>query len=154
MTTDAVTADAQSLNRVLTRLARRYHLRDRDDICCHGITASQCYALQALAEGEPLTMGELAATLGLQLSTVTRTIDPLVERALVARNTDPADRRCCRVEATPEGVRLVETIVSELVERERALLAGFDPHEREVLIRGMERLVDMIDATTPASRCC
>lgn len=147
-------ARAATLNRALTRLARRYHLRDRDEICCHGVTVAQCYALQALAECGAQTMRALAEQLGLQQSTVTRTVDPLVRAGLVHRFTDPDDRRCCRVAATPEGEALVETIVSGLVQREHALLERIEPAERDVLVRALETLVVMIDETTPPDRCC
>jgi hypothetical protein len=48
----------------------------------------------------------------------------------------------------------VETIVATLVRREAALLETFEPAEREVLVRGISRLVEMIDEGTPTDRCC
>src|SRR5690606_18937495 len=42
--------DAAALQRALSDLIRVYQFRDRDRICCHDISVSQCYALEALVE--------------------------------------------------------------------------------------------------------
>jgi hypothetical protein len=43
--------DTRDLYAALSDLVRLYQFRDRDTICCHDISVTQCYALQALARG-------------------------------------------------------------------------------------------------------
>ena len=45
---------AQRLHRAVTELVRRYQFRDRNEICCFGISVSQCYALEALGRAGEL----------------------------------------------------------------------------------------------------
>jgi len=52
---------------------------------------------------KPLTMGELAATLGMDPPNVTPVVDALEKQGLVERKPHPTDRRAKMVEATRKG---------------------------------------------------
>ena len=41
--------DAEALQDALSELIRVYQFRDRDRICCHDISVTQCYVLESLA---------------------------------------------------------------------------------------------------------
>lgn len=51
---------AEALHQMVTELVKEYPSRDRQEICCHGISVSPSDALEALDESRKLTMGELA----------------------------------------------------------------------------------------------
>lgn len=51
--TSAIDADAEALHTAVADLVRVYQFRDRDRICCHDISVTQCYALEALVEHGP-----------------------------------------------------------------------------------------------------
>ena len=108
---------AESFYRAVSEFARSYQFRDRDQICRHGVSVTQCYALELLDTQESMTMGQLAAGLYLDLSTVTRAIDQLVQLRLVKRESDPSDRRVCRIRPTSKGLQLIEKIRAELIEQ-------------------------------------
>ena len=55
--------EATRLYAALSDLVRVYQFRDRDRICCHDISVTQCYALEALVRLGPRTLNELAAAL-------------------------------------------------------------------------------------------
>jgi len=57
----------------------------------------------SLAEGHRLRMSELAGRLLIARSTCTRLVDRLVQRQLVERRHDPADRRLVWVALTSQG---------------------------------------------------
>ena len=42
--------DAVALQAAVSELVRVYQFRDRDRICCHDISVTQCYALETLVE--------------------------------------------------------------------------------------------------------
>ena len=69
--------------------------------------------------GKPQTMGQLADALGVSLGSVTGLVDGLVQRGLVRREEDPADRRQKLARLTPTA----ETRLRRM-ERERSLIAG------------------------------
>jgi hypothetical protein len=38
--------DAETFHAALSELVRVYQFRDRDRICCHDVSVTQCYALE------------------------------------------------------------------------------------------------------------
>jgi len=145
---DRLASQAEQLHRALTELVKHYHLRDRNDICCHGISVSQCYALTALGEHDTLTMQALADGLQLAISTVTRLVDQLVDKQLVQRHSAPHDRRVCCVSLTAEGSRLLQTIEGEFIAREQAILQRIPADARDHVVWAVEELSRAVNA------CC
>ena len=67
------------------------------------LTLTQVKALSALAPEAELTVKDLAERLGLSLPGASRAADALVERGLVGRREDTADRRMKRLGCTDAG---------------------------------------------------
>lgn len=141
------TADTQvmRLHRAVAELVRRYQFRDRNEICCFGISVSQCYALEALDREGELPMGALASRMRLSVSTMTRVVDQLVEHGLVRRARSGDDRRVCCVAPTAGGRALLAKISSELLESERAILEKVPAGHRDSVISGLEELSRAVD---------
>ncbi len=77
--------------------------------CC-GVTPAQCHLLLAVEDaGEP-SVGELAAELELDSSTLSRTVNGLVKANLLARREDPANRRRQLVSLTEAGIKRANAI--------------------------------------------
>jgi DNA-binding MarR family transcriptional regulator len=136
---------AQRLHRAVTELVRRYQFRDRNEICCFGISVSQCYTLEALGQAGALTMGARASRMQLSVSTMTRVVDQRVARGLVQRSEDANDRRVCCVASTAKGRQLLARISAELLEGERAILEKLPAKHRESVIHALEELSRAVD---------
>ncbi len=118
-----------------------------DDWFTVELTMPQLRALFALRRHGDSRMGVVANQLGTSLSTATGVIDRMVERGLVERWQDPADRRSNVCRLTPEGVDLAERLLTlrrrEWGERLNGLT---DEEAREaqqgltILLEGLERL--------------
>jgi len=146
---------ARRLHGALTDLVRHYQFRDRNEICCHGVSVAQCYALESLGARDGLTMGELAASQRVAVSTMTRVVDQLVSRGLVDRRADVADRRVLRVFLTGEGRRLLSILTGELVRAEAAILARIPEDHRDSVLAAVEALRDALAACCgPAGNNC
>jgi MarR family transcriptional regulator, 2-MHQ and catechol-resistance regulon repressor len=136
---------AKQLHQALTHLVQKYQFRDRNDICCYGISVSQCHTLEALGQHGTQTMQALAAHLHLAVSTVTRVVDQLVDKGLVERHTGATDRRVCEVALTPSGTDLLYTLQGELIARELAVLERIPPASRAHVIWAIEALSAAVD---------
>lgn len=77
-----------------------------------GITFEQWQVLAALLERPGLRMTDLAEVSVLPPATLTRYVDRLVERALVIRRVDPADKRRVEVGLSRAGEQLAELVRS------------------------------------------
>lgn len=113
---------AERLHRLTKELIRRYQFRDWNQICCYGISISQCYILDVLAEEGDLTMQQLAKRMFKSVSTMTRVVSQLVRRGYVKRRQDPEDRRVVHVSITPQGKAVVAAINRDLIETQKAIL--------------------------------
>jgi DNA-binding MarR family transcriptional regulator len=124
----------------LSEFIRIYQFRDRDRIFCHGISVTQCYALEALVKDGPLTLNELASRLYLDKSTVSRVAATLEKKKLLQRKTHTGDRRAVRLAATSVGLELHERIRRDIEKRDQKLLDGFPPVVRRGMIELLRRL--------------
>jgi DNA-binding MarR family transcriptional regulator len=122
---------ADRLHRAAKELIVRYQFRDRNQICCHGLSVSQCYVLDALAEHGDLTMQRLAQRMHLAVSTMTRVVAQLVRRGYARRRPDPEDGRVVHVTITPRGKEIMAAINRSLVESQRAILKALPPGQWE-----------------------
>jgi DNA-binding MarR family transcriptional regulator len=136
---------AKQLHKAVKGLVQHYQFRDRNDICCYGISVSQCYTLDALEEHGTLTMQALADHLRLAISTVTRLVDQLVDKGLAERQSAAWDRRVCQVNLTAAGSTLLSTIQGELLLREQAILQRIPAGARDHVIWAVEALAHAVD---------
>lgn len=142
----ALRRDAEALQAALAELIRVYQVRDRDRICCHDISVTQCHALEALAERGPLRSQALAEALRLDKSTVTRVVDALVRKGYAERLSDPDDARAIQLRITASGRGLHRRINEDLVAQQEALLGDLEPEVRAHATTVIRRLARAAEA--------
>jgi DNA-binding MarR family transcriptional regulator len=128
------------LHSAAIHLLRR--LRREDD--ASGLPAPQLSALSVIVFGGPLTLGALAAAEQVRPPTITKLVATLEAAGLVARETDPDDRRVVRVKATARGARLLHDGRQRRVATLAATLARLSVVDRAKLARALpvlERVV-------------
>jgi DNA-binding MarR family transcriptional regulator len=133
-------SDANALHNALAELVRVYQFRDRDRICCHDVSVTQCYAIEALLRRGPSGLNELAADLYLDKSTASRVVATLERKGYVSREAHPNDGRAIVLSVTPAGKRLHDRIRKDLVAETRDLLQDVEPEVREAAARLILRL--------------
>jgi len=126
----ALDRDAALLHRAVSDLVRVYQFRDRNQICCHDISVTQCYALSALIRIGPLRLDALSRELYLDKSSASRLVDQLETKGYLVRGEDQDDGRAIRLQVTEAGRALYARIERGLVEQQKQLLADFDPEVR------------------------
>lgn len=136
--------NAIDIFRALSELARRYQFRSRDEVCCYGLTVSQCYALQALYWEGSLTGSDVAERLGLDLSTTTRVIDQLVKKKLASRSHSESDRRVRDMEITEAGRRLVQRLEEEFAQSLVPVMDEFSAEVKKEAPRLLRRLAQVL----------
>ena len=133
--------DAEALHLALTQLVRLYQFRDRDKICCHDVSITQCNALEVLVERGTSRSQALAEALMLDKSTTTRVVDALVRKGYVQRRPDPDDARAVALSVTKAGRALYERINGELIEQQVQILRDLGPEARSGASEVIRRLV-------------
>lgn len=137
---DALRADGLALHEALSDLVRAYQFRDRDRICCHDISITQCYALEALTRDGPMRLNALAARLLLDKSTSSRVLGALVRKGYAERLVDLTDMRAINIRITAKGRGLYSRIHAGLVRQQMQMIADLTPEVRRAAIEVISRL--------------
>ena len=143
---DSLRRQAEDFHAAVSELVRVYQYRDRDRICCHDVSVTQCHALEVLVERGPLRTQGLAQALHLDKSTTTRVVDALERKGYVERLADADDARAVQLRVTRKGRQLHHRIDDELVEQQQALLKDLDPVVRAGATEIIRRLARAAEA--------
>lgn len=109
------------------------------------LTIAEANAIYAIGPDEPKTMKQIAKTLGVAVSTPTRTIDRLLEKGFVNRTVGEKDRRKLLIALTPKGKELLEDIDKENLEITRKMLKGLSNEEIEMFKKILSKISENIE---------
>jgi DNA-binding MarR family transcriptional regulator len=112
------------------------------------LTFSQWTTLVALHDGRITTAGDLAHNICHDAGSLTRLVDQMEQRGLVARRRSDSDRRVVTLALTAQGRKLVEAQAPKVMEFWNGLLSGFAHAEVDTLIALLTRLVIASEAKT------
>jgi MarR family transcriptional regulator for hemolysin len=125
----------------LVGLARRWRQYLDVQLSSSGLSDATWAPLMHLHRaGEGLLQRELAARVGLDVSSLVRLLDILEQRQLVERRPDPQDRRGNRLFLTMAGHAQVARIRGLLEPLEDELLQDLDDAATEALLQAFERI--------------
>jgi len=107
-----------------------------------GISLAQLFVLQQVAQRPATSLNDLAERTATHQSSVSVVVRRLVDRGLVTRRSDTADKRRVQIELTPAGEKLLvgapETIQVRLMEA----LNHLSPVERKQLAQLLSKWLD------------
>lgn len=91
------------LRELLRRMVRDLGILEKNDTPCCGVTLSQCHTIVEIGRKEEISLGDLSDIMGLDKSTMSRTINNLVTSDLVVRDLDAQNRRYVKIQLTDKG---------------------------------------------------
>ncbi len=126
------------LNRAGTRIATAFG----EEMRPLGASLQIWRVLAALREEDGRRMGDLSTTTSIEVSTLTRLVDQMEKKGLVARRRDPGDARVVALFVTASGRRLTHRILPIAERYEQVALEGFGRCEAEALKHALRRLYE------------
>ena len=130
---------ASEFRTILRHFERELGLQNQSGCCC-GVTITQCHTLMELSARDNITMNELARRLHLDKSTVSRTIENLVQAGLVVREIPQANRRTTRLRLTPNGQATCNTINKGNNNYFERALSAISPSKLPGFLKAFEQL--------------
>jgi DNA-binding MarR family transcriptional regulator len=130
------------LNRAGARIASAFS----EEVRPLGATLQMWRVLAALREQDGRRMGDLSVTTSIEVSTLTRLVDNMEKKGLVARRGDAGDARVVLLRVTGAGRRLAQRILPIAERYESVALAGFSAAESEKLKAALRLLYANMDA--------
>ena len=106
-----------------------------------GMTIPQLRTLVLLEQMAPMRMGSISTHLDRALSATTTVVDRLGERGLVARSSDPDDRRVVLCELTELGQRTIDRFWRIGTDRIEMIMDVLEPEQIETVLSGLDLLL-------------
>ncbi|MDA3928598.1 MAG: MarR family transcriptional regulator [Prolixibacteraceae bacterium] len=99
----------RKIRAVLRRFDRELFFQNTSS-CCNGVSMAQCHALLEIENKENITVTELSENLMLNKSTISRTVDGLVNVGLIDREIPKENRRITTLNLSENGQKVCEDI--------------------------------------------
>ncbi len=109
----------------------------------HGFSVSEWRVMASLADGDPISIGDLAQVTVTKQPTVTRLLDRMESKGQVERLPHPSDRRITLVRITPKGSRTIERLIKLAREHESRVLEPFGLARAEELKKTLRQIIDL-----------
>ncbi len=126
-------------------------------ICC-GASFNECHVILEIEGCRSAAISSLSASLGMDKSIVSRTVDTLVQRGLLIRLEDPEDRRRKTLALSAEGEKMAAWLNGQMNGTYEELLTAIGPGTAQALAGAARLLADTLegwkDELSAASVCC
>jgi DNA-binding MarR family transcriptional regulator len=107
-----------------------------------GISLAQLFVLQQVADRPAASLNDLAERTATHQSSVSVVVRRLVDRGLVTRRADMADKRRVQIALTADGEKLLDGAPETIQVRMMAALTQLDPAERKQLAQLLTKWLD------------
>lgn len=148
-----VLSDIRLFREAVRKLQRSLSWQWKNDASCCGITAAQCHALLEIGKHGKITLVDLSGTLGLDTSTLSRTIDGMVKAGMVERQTNSGDRRFVNIVLTNQGKMVFEKINYTFDRYFTEIFAAIPAEKQSQIIESIDLLAKAL-ADPNINRCC
>jgi DNA-binding MarR family transcriptional regulator len=138
------------LQELIIRLQRKLGFFDDLQSSCCGVSFAQCHAMAEIDRSGSISLNELAERLGLDKSTMSRTVDNLVNNKMAIREPNPADRRCVTIQLTPKGMAAIREIETGLSRCFETLYDSIAVEKRPHVLNSLQVLLEALEK----SECC
>lgn len=131
---------------ITNRLANMLNERDFSQKACIQTGKMECALLQYLhSVKKPVSMNELAKELNVSHSRITRIMDNLVQKSLVARQHSEIDRRRWFATITDEGRKLAEFSEQSILKQQEKVLTKLTAEQADGLYEYLHLYVKVYD---------
>ncbi len=135
---------SSNLRELIRILVRTLGILEKNDISCSGVTIAQCHALVEIGRTQKISLIELAELLGLDKSTMSRTIKNLVDAGFVNRETDSENRRYISIQLTDKGTQVYKSIEDSMNGYYGSIYKSIPEDKRIQVLESLELLIKSI----------
>ncbi|QHQ62282.1 MarR family transcriptional regulator [Anaerocolumna sedimenticola] len=135
---------SETLRELLRILVRNLGILEKSDASCCGVTISQCHALVEIGRAKKISLIDLAELLELDKSTMSRTINNLVDAEIVKRETDPENRRYISIQLTDKGTEVFKSIEDNMFAYYTSIFRSIPEDKRNQVLESLQILVQSV----------
>ena len=128
----------------LREIERAVWLQTKSEALCCGVTMAQCHAILEIGAAGELNLKDLAARLRLDNSTLSRTVESLVQDGLADRTPSKEDRRATVIQLNEKGRTALDRINSTWNQICRDMFRGIPREKHDQLIESVSILAELL----------
>jgi DNA-binding MarR family transcriptional regulator len=144
----------RSFSELLFQLQRGLGWTQKNEVQCCGVTMAQCHVLLVLKERGDSSIVDLSGALGVDTSTLSRTVDTMCKADWVDRSPNPKDRRYVSLTLTDQGRSLVQTIQAGFDAYMAQLFASIPEDRHAMVVESVGILAAAIGTCQGKLACC
>lgn len=110
---------------------------NQSDCCCCGVSTAQCFILVEIGRKPEISVKELAKILHIDKSSVSRSVEELVQKGFVERRSSKEDRRYVILTLLPKGKERFEKIESDMYMKFKEVLEQIPKEKQEQVIEAL-----------------
>ena len=137
-------AKVKQLREFIRQLERKLGILEESEVSCCSITLAQCHALVEIGRAKSISLIDLSQLLNLDNSTMSRTVNNLVNRGLVERELDPDDRRYVTIQLTENGIKMFEGIEESMNLYYQKVFQSIPSKKQEQVLESLQILLEAI----------
>ncbi len=128
----------------LREIERAVWMQTKSEALCCGVTMPQCHAILEIGKAGELNLKDLAARLGLDNSTLSRTVESLVQDALADRSPSKEDRRATVIRLNEKGRSALDRINSTWNQICRDMFRSIPREKHQQLIESVSIVAELL----------
>jgi DNA-binding MarR family transcriptional regulator len=128
----------------LREIERAVWLQTKSEALCCGVTMAQCHAIMEIGEAGELNLKDLSARLGLDNSTLSRTVESLVQDGLAKRTISKEDRRAAVIRLNEKGRAARDRINKTWNRICRDMFRGIPREKHAQLIESLSMVAELL----------
>jgi len=135
---------SETLRELIRILVRDLGILEKSDASCCGVTITQCHAVVEIGRKGKISLVDLAVLLGLDKSTMSRTINNLVESDLVLREFDAENRRYVIIQLTENGRNVFQSIEESMNGYYKSIFNSIPENKRNQVMESLQLLTNAV----------
>lgn len=139
-----VTENNNHLRELIRILVRNLGILEKNDASCCSVTVGQCHAIVEIGRVGSISLTDLSDLIGVDKSTMSRTINNLVEDSLVIRDIDEDNRRYVNIQLTDSGRTIYNNIEKTMNTYYQGIFDSIPEEKRNQVLESLQILKDAV----------
>ena len=139
-----VTENNNHLRELIRILVRNLGILEKNDASCCSVTVGQCHAIVEIGRVGSISLTDLSDLVGVDKSTMSRTINNLVEDSLVIRDIDEDNRRYVDIQLTDSGRMIYNNIEKTMNTYYQGIFDAIPEDKRDQVLESLQILKDAV----------
>ncbi|HBH12421.1 MAG: Transcriptional regulator [Clostridiales bacterium 38_11] len=142
--------NSDQLRELIRILVRNLGILEKNDASCCSVTVGQCHAIVEIGRVGIISLTDLSDLIGVDKSTMSRTINNLVEESLVIRDIDENNRRYVNIQLTDGGKTIFDNIEKTMATYYQGIFDAIPEDKRDQVLESLQILKDAVKK----HKCC